>query len=310
MIQDLADWFEASHRRLPWRESYDPYHVWVSEVMLQQTRVETVVPYYNRFLERFPGLKDLAAAEENEVLLLWSGLGYYNRARNFQEAARRVVHDHNGTIPKDYDTLLALPGIGRYMAGAIMSIGFNEPYPIVDGNVRRVLSRLNGWSEGNPKSLWIAATEMVESAEPRSINQAMMELGATICTFKAPKCTTCPLRDSCRGYISGNPENIPVPRRRKKTVHVHLMAVIDRNKRGFLMQEMNGFWEFPTFDELPAGLFQRQGNCRHTITHHRIVVDVYRGRLGKLKGYRRMAFENLPATSLTRKIHRVIEDKK
>ena len=305
MIQFLVDWFEASHRALPWRESYDPYHVWVSEVMLQQTQVDTVLPYYDRFLERFPGLEDLAAAEEADVLRLWSGLGYYSRARNFREAARRVLDDHGGTIPKDYDTLLALPGIGRYMAGAIMSIAFNEPYPIVDGNVRRVLSRLNGWAQEDPNSLWSAATEMVQSGEPRIVNEAMMELGATICTFKAPKCAACPLRAHCKAYASGNPESIPAPRKRQKTVQVRFVAIIDRNERGFLMRETDGFWEFPTFNELPDGSFEKLGNCRHTITHHRIVVDVYRGRLGRRKGYRRVAFENLPATSLTRKIHAI-----
>ena len=305
MIQALVDWFEASHRALPWRESYDPYHVWVSEVMLQQTQVDTVLPYYDRFLERFPGLEALAAADEDEVLRLWSGLGYYSRARNFREAARRVVDDHGGTIPKSYDTLLALPGIGRYMAGAIMSIAFNEPCPIVDGNVRRVLSRLNGWREEDPKSLWSAATEMVQSGEPRIVNQAMMELGATICTFKAPKCAACPLHARCKAYAGGNPESIPSPRKRQKTVQVRFLAVIDRNKRGFLMREADGLWEFPTFDELPDGSFEKLGNCRHTITHHRIVVHVYEGKLGRRKGYRRVPFEDLPVTSLTRKVHAI-----
>ncbi len=309
MIQALVDWFEASHRALPWRESYDPYHVWVSEVMLQQTQVDTVLPYYDRFLERFPELEDLAGADEDEVLRLWSGLGYYSRARNFREAARRVVDDHDGTIPKDYDTLLALPGIGRYMAGAIMSIAFNKPYPIVDGNVRRVLSRLNGWAEEDPKSLWNAATEMVQSAEPRIVNQAMMELGATTCTFKAPKCPACPLGARCKANAGGNPESFPARRKRQKTVQVRFLAVIDRNERGFLMRETDGFWEFPTFDELPHGSFAKLGSCRHTITHHRLLVDVYEGKLARRKGYRRVAFEDLPVTSLTRKIHATVLEK-
>ena len=309
MIQALVDWFEASHRALPWRESYDPYHVWVSEVMLQQTQVDTVLPYYDRFLERFPGLEDLAAADLEEVLRLWSGLGYYSRARNFHEAARRVADDHDGTIPNDYDALLALPGIGRYMAGAIMSIAFNKPYPIVDGNVRRVLSRLNGWAEEDPKSLWNAATEMVRSVEPRIVNQALMELGATVCTFKAPKCVSCPLGPRCKAFAGGSPESLPAPRKRRKTVHVRFLAVVDRNERGFLMRESGGFWEFPTFDELPHGSFAKLGNCRHTITHHRIAVDVFTGKLGRRKGYRRVAFEDLPVTSLTRKIHAITDRK-
>src|SRR5262245_43388378 len=149
-VDRLAAWFAESQRPLPWRETYDPYHVWISEVMLQQTQVETVLPYYHRFLSELPGIRALAAADEDQVLTLWSGLGYYSRARNLMAAAQMVVQDHGGVLPDDYDRLLELPGVGQYMAGAILSIAFNKPYPIVDGNVRRVLCRIYGWTDDEP----------------------------------------------------------------------------------------------------------------------------------------------------------------
>ncbi len=302
MIQALVDWFDRGHRPLPWRERYAPYHVWVSEVMLQQTQVDTVLPYYHRFLERFPTLDELAEAEEEDVLRLWSGLGYYNRARNFRAAARLVVRRHDGRIPSSYDELLELPGIGRYMAGAILSIAFNKPYPIVDGNVRRVLSRFYGWKEEQPKAVWEAAEEIVRSGEPRIVNQALMELGATVCSAKAPQCLPCPWNSKCVALKLGIAESIPAPRKRPRTVHVQLAAVIDQNQHGFLMRETEGMWEFPTFTDLPTGSFEKVGHCRHSITHHRMEIDVYEGKLGRTKGYRRKAFDNLPITSLTRKI--------
>src|SRR5262249_15435829 len=160
------------------RQSYDPYEVWVSEVMLQQTQVETALPYYDRFIREFPTVEALARADEEQVLKLWAGLGYYRRAKNLMAAARDVVDKHGGQVPSDFEALLALPGVGEYMAGAILSIAFNKPYPIVDGNVRRVLSRLYGWAEENPKALWDAARLIVRQHEPRSVNQALMELGA------------------------------------------------------------------------------------------------------------------------------------
>src|SRR6185295_11669497 len=178
MLDSLVAWFSENQRPLPWRISYDPYHVWVSEVMLQQTQVETALPYYERFIREFPTVEVLAAAKEERVLTLWAGLGYYRRAKNLMAAARVVVEKHGGALPADYDALLELPGVGQYMAGAILSIAFNKPYPVVDGNVRRVLSRWHGWTEENPKALWDAAAQVARDAEPRLVNQALMELGA------------------------------------------------------------------------------------------------------------------------------------
>src|SRR5215831_15430258 len=162
--------------------------------MLQQTQVETALPYYDRFIREFPTINDLAGADEERVLRLWAGLGYYRRARNLMAAARLVTEQHGGKVPSDYDTLIDLPGVGPYMAGAILSIAFNKPYPVVDGNVRRVLSRVYGWTEENPKALWDAASRIAREAEPRLVNQALMELGAKVCSFKSPRCLLCPVQ--------------------------------------------------------------------------------------------------------------------
>jgi A/G-specific adenine glycosylase len=157
VLAQLISWFEENQRPLPWRHSYNPYQVWISEVMLQQTQVETAIPYYERFIQEIPTLEALARAPEDRVLRLWAGLGYYRRAKHLMAAARQIVSKHGGKMPSEYDAVLELPGIGQYMAGAILSIAFNKPYPVVDGNVRRVLSRVHGWTEDNPKRLWEAA---------------------------------------------------------------------------------------------------------------------------------------------------------
>ncbi len=303
LTRALAAWFRKNQRPLPWRKTYTPYTVWVSEVMLQQTQVETVIPYYERFVRRFPTLDALATSEESEVLKLWSGLGYYNRARNFRRAAKLVVAQDEGQVPADYDRLLELPGVGRYMAGAIMSIAFDKRYAIVDGNVRRFLCRVHGWPDPKERDLWRAAGEVVRSGRPRVVNQAMMELGATVCTFRAPRCEVCPCNKGCIAHAAGTEEQIPAPRARPDTVRVHLYAIVDDGKRGLLMAERDGLWEFPTLTEPPAGDFEKVGTCRHTITHHRLRVDVYRGKFGRKAGYKRVRFEDVPVSSLTRKIH-------
>jgi A/G-specific adenine glycosylase len=276
--------------------------------MLQQTQVDTVLPYYARFLDRFPTLEALASAPEDQVLSLWSGLGYYARARNLTAAARQIVDDHGGKIPADFDALIALPGIGRYMAGAIMSIAFNQPYPIVDGNVRRVLARLHGWVEPKDSEVWAAAGAMVERAEPRVVNQAMMELGATVCTFRKPDCAVCPCEEGCAAKMLGRQAEIPAPRKRPETVRVELCAIVDHNRNGVLMKEEKGFWQFPMLDDLPEGKFSKVGHCRHAITHHRVEVDVFEGRMPDGNRYCRVRFEGVAVTSLTRKIMRVYED--
>jgi len=307
MHDALVHWFQENRRDLPWRAAYDPYHVWVSEVMLQQTQVETALPYYSRFLTALPTVHALAGADEHEVLTLWAGLGYYSRARNLQAAAKAVVREHGGMIPEDYELLRTLPGIGQYMAGAVMSIAFNKPYPVVDGNVRRVLSRIYGWTGENPKQLWEAADRLVHQAEPRIINQALMELGATVCSFRAPRCLICPVQGECVAFRQGTQEQIPAVKKRPETVRVMLAAVVQREKDLYRMRKEKGLWEFPMFGELPRGEFTRAGSCRHTITHHRLEVNVYTGELGQGDGYEWKDFNAVPVSSLTKKIHGVAQ---
>ena len=301
MLEPLINWFKENQRPLPWRASYDPYHVWVSEVMLQQTQVETALPYYEKFIHEFPSVEALAGADEERVLTLWAGLGYYRRAKHLMAAARDVVERHAAKIPGDYDALLNLPGVGQYMAGAILSIAFNKPYPVVDGNVRRVLSRVHGWMDENPKALWDAAARVVREAEPRLVNQALMELGAKICSFRAPRCLICPIQGSCVAFKTGMQDKIPPVKKRPATVHVHLFAVIHRKRSTYLMKRVDGMWEFPTFSELPTGSFRRVGQCRHTITHHRLDVSVFVGDL-ESKEFVWKEIGDIPISSLTRKI--------
>lgn len=302
MHEDLVRWFNENQRALPWRVDYDPYHVWVCEVMLQQTQVETALPYYDRFLKKLPTIHALANADEHDVLTLWAGLGYYSRARNLQAAAKIVVKEHGGIIPSDHETLRTLPGIGQYMAGAIMSIAFNKAYPIVDGNVRRVLSRVYGWTGDNPKQLWEAAERLVHQAEPRALNQALMELGATVCSFRAPRCLVCPLQHVCVAFMDGTQDTIPAVKKRPETIRVLLNAVVHLRDGLYLMKKQKGLWEFPMFSELPSGSFTRVGSCRHTITHHRLEVNVYTGSVEKTDGFEWKEFSAVPVSSLTKKI--------
>lgn len=306
MLDPLVNWFKENQRHLPWRITYDPYQVWVSEVMLQQTQVETALPYYERFIKEFPSIEHLAGAGEERVLALWAGLGYYQRARNLMAAARIVAEKHDGKLPAGYDELIALPGVGQYMAGAILSIAFNKPFPVVDGNVRRVLSRVYGWTEENPKALWDAAARIVRESEPRMVNQAVMELGAKICSFKSPRCLLCPVQQYCIAFRTGMQDKIPPVKKRPATVRVHLFAVVHQKAGRCLMREVDGMWEFPMFSELPAGNFERAGSCRHTITHHRLDVSVYRGEIGTADGIWKKP-DTVPISSLTRKIFKAAD---
>ncbi|MCA9737139.1 MAG: A/G-specific adenine glycosylase [Gemmatimonadetes bacterium] len=253
----LLDWYQAHRRELPWRKDSDPYAVWVSEMMLQQTQVATVIPYFERWLTLFPDVATLAAAEEADVLHAWQGLGYYSRARNLLKGARAVVSEHAGRVPADVEQLRALPGVGPYTAGAIASIAHNRAEPTVDGNVIRVLSRLYAL-EGDPtkaapkRRLWELAAELVPASAPGDFNQALMELGATVCTPRAPRCEGCPVEGSCLARARGTVELRPPPRKRGPVPHVHVLSLVvwtaeartllvQRPERGLLA----GLWEFP-----------------------------------------------------------------
>src|SRR3954447_16114758 len=251
----LLTWFDQHRRDLPWRRTSDPYKIWLSEVMLQQTRVETVLPFYNRFLERFPTVEDLARAEVEEVLALWSGLGYYRRARQLHAAAREIAAA--GAFPSTLEGLLALPGIGAYTTAAVASIAFGVAAPVMDGNVERVLSRClaldaDPHASAGRRQLLAAAAELLDPLRPGDSNQALMELGATLCSPRNPKCLLCPLRSGCRAAAEGDPERYPVPKtKREPERHRLLVAVVEEASGVLLFRRpddstlLAGTWELP-----------------------------------------------------------------
>jgi A/G-specific adenine glycosylase len=254
----LLQWFKKKGRDLPWRKTRDPYAIWVSEVMLQQTQVATVIPYYKNFLKSFPTVHHLSKADLSKVLKIWEGLGYYSRARNLHRASRIVMNHFNGKIPNQMKDLLNLPGIGRSTAGAILSFAFNKAAPILDGNVKRVFSRLFAVS-GSPgerkteQLLWQISESLIPKGFSNPFNQAIMDLGSMLCTPKDPQCLRCPLRLLCKGYLSGKPESYPPRVIRRKIPHITaLSAVIEKDKKVLLNQRppvglLGGLWEFPNW---------------------------------------------------------------
>jgi A/G-specific adenine glycosylase len=248
----LLDFFARRKRDLPWRETDDPYRILVSEIMLQQTRVETVVPYYRRWIERFPDAATLAGADEEEVLLHWKGLGYYRRARNLQGAARAIVAEHGGVVPTDAESLETLPGVGPYTAGAVASIAFGESVPAVDGNVRRVLSRILDDPDPSTSRLRSVAGRLVDPDSPGDFNQALMELGATICTPGDARCGRCPVKAWCAAAEAGTVAERPVrrPRREVPRLVEAVAVVLDPASRVLLRKRppdglLGGMWECP-----------------------------------------------------------------
>jgi A/G-specific adenine glycosylase len=255
--RSLLRWAEGHLRRLPWRATpRNPYHVWVSEIMLQQTRVDTVTPYFTRWVERFPDVQTLAAAPIDDVLKAWEGLGYYARARNLRAAAKTIVSDHGGNVPDSRAALQRLPGVGRYTAGAILSIAFGQNEPVLDGNVRRVLSRMFAVEEPNrtrlDSLLWKIAEVLLPLGSAGLFNEALMELGATVCLPRAPLCAGCPWAFACAARKEGRQEEFPARVRRPATPHYEVTAaVIWKNPSEFLVAQraasglLGGLWEFP-----------------------------------------------------------------
>lgn len=252
----LLSWYHTQKRILPWRDHPDPYAVWVSEIMLQQTRVETVIPYFEKWMNLFPTVKALSSADEQDVLNAWEGLGYYSRARNLHKAAKIVVEKFNGELPRNLDDLRSLPGIGRYTVGAIASMAFGMDEPTLDGNLRRVFARLFDVgafadSPAGEKILWGLAAEHLPKGQAGDYNQALMDLGATICLPKNPRCLLCPLMDLCQARQNGRQELRPVLKPKKETPqYIHAAAVIVRRGRVLLRQRpadglLGGMWEFP-----------------------------------------------------------------
>jgi len=255
----LLAWFDRHRRDLPWRRDRDPYRIWVSEVMLQQTTVAAVVPYFERFIKRFPDAASLAAADEQAVLHLWQGLGYYRRARNLHAAARRLIADHGGQLPDDPEVWSALPGIGRYILGALLSQAFDRRLPIVESNSQRVLCRLFGESAPERSWLWTKAEELLPRRRAGDFNQAMMELGALVCTPAAPRCAACPVRADCTSFADGSQDRIPAKAKSPATVEVREVAVVIRRGPTVLLAQRPpdarrwaNMWEFPQ-DELRDG---------------------------------------------------------
>jgi len=270
---NLLDWFSVNQRPLPWRVHYEPYQVWISEMMLQQTQVKTVLPYFDRWMKAFPDIKSLAAASEEEVLKLWEGLGYYSRARNLHKAAMQIMEKHGGEFPSNFDEILELPGIGKYTASAIASIAFNQDYPVVDGNVIRVISRLMNYGEDTKQPLAEAqisswADKLFPKGKGRMFNQAMMEFGALQCRPGAPECSKCPLSSDCTAYQKGTVEMLPNRGPKKELENIDVaIAVIRKGDEVFIQKRpsvglMGGLWEFPggkiKMGEKPQAALERE----------------------------------------------------
>lgn len=279
----IVAWFKTHQRDLPWRHTRDPHAIHVSEIMLQQTQVKTVIPYWERWMRELPTIAALADAREDHVLKLWQGLGYYSRARNLQKAARLIVQNHNGVFPESFDAILDLPGVGRYTAGAIASIAFGQARPIVDGNVARVLSRQLGSNADH----WPNAKLLVEAAAPAcsELNQGLMELGATICLPRQPLCSACPIRKTCVAFLQDRIGEFPAPSQRAKTTARRFRASLIRKNGSILLRkraagQVNaGYWELPNDEVATPAKATSQPLCtiKHTITRYRMTLEVHVG---------------------------------
>jgi A/G-specific adenine glycosylase len=306
----LLHWYDAHRRDLPWRRDADPYRVWVSEIMLQQTRVAAVLDHYARWMHRFPTVQALAAAREQSVLAVWSGLGYYHRARRLHQSAKVIARERHGEFPRTAEAWSELPGIGPYTAAAIASIAFGEPVAVVDGNVERVLERLFGRSEGR-ESTWQRAESLLDRARPGDFNQAMMELGATICTPRAPQCPLCPLHEWCQSRGADAPA--PQPKRKRKQLHY---AFARRGNSVLLVQrasdasKMAKMWELPETDTVNPTK-EVLAKFRHSITDTDYEVSVLPAPAALLRSLHRNArwftrkqWQKLALTGLARKVLR------
>lgn len=277
IVNILLRWFAANARDLPWRRTRDPYAIWVSEIMLQQTQVGTVIPYWERWMRQLPDIRSLARASEQQVLKLWEGLGYYTRARNLHRAAKLLNGD---PFPTKFEDILALPGIGRYTAGAICSIAFDHPTPVLDGNVRRVLSRVFATNHG----LWELAEKLVtRTAECGALNQALMEVGAMICMPREPRCTECPVRACCLARKSNHIDEFPAKPKRAEITHRRFAVFVYEHKGRYLVRQRPhdvvnaGLWEFPNreVNDNPVGKGTPICSFQHTITRYRIAVEAF-----------------------------------
>ena len=309
LVSALLDWFAANARDLPWRRTQDPYAIWVSEIMLQQTQVKTVLPFWDRWMRELPTIEAAAHASPDKIHKLWEGLGYYHRARNLQKAAQIILKEHKGVFPKTFDAILELPGIGRYTAGAISSIAFNQPMPILDGNVVRVLTRIYGIAsdpreKGTNAQLWTLATELVKNTKNCShLNQSLMELGALVCAPRNPQCLVCPVKKLCVAFKENRTEELPNLGKRAAATARRFVAFVVEHRGKFLVQQrpenvVNAhLWEFPNV-EVNGGLanaaeiFKSQFGfvppelhalpaVKHSITRYRMTLEGFRVSLQK-----------------------------
>ncbi|MCH7977983.1 MAG: A/G-specific adenine glycosylase [Acidobacteria bacterium] len=341
--QKLLKWYDLHKRSLPWRKTRDPYRIWVSEIMLQQTRVQAVVPFYERFVRLFPDVQALAAADEQRLLACWSGLGYYSRARNLQKAAQMIVREYAGSFPSDLRAALRLPGVGEYTAAAVLSIAYGVPLPVLDGNVARVLARLYALPD-DPKTArgkkilrqW--ANALLSRRRPGDCNQAFMELGATLCLPRQPRCRQCPLRSHCLALRRNQVERYPAVRKQSKPVTRRFTTALAFDAAGRVLlvrrartaEWMGGFWESPLWEENSReGASRHQnlhrneeprngirlgsllGHVQHTITSNRLHVAVYAARMDRRVVVPRERWvslrqmNQLPVTTITRKALRL-----
>ncbi len=337
-LRGLLPWFERHRRDLPWRHTCDPYQIWIAEVMLQQTTVRTALPRFEAFLARFPDVATLAGASEEDVVAAWSGLGYYHRARNLHRAARYLLERHAGRFPRGLPAALAVPGVGLYTASAVLSIAFGLPLPVVDGNVRRVLARiftLRGKAWRKDSSYYNLAGELLDTRAPGAWNQALMELGATICAPRRPACPACPVARTCLARAQGVQETLPEGRTARPAVAVTVAAaLIEKTGRFLLVRReggrlLGGMWEVPQTSldgegrpALVRELRDRHGlevtvgpllaTTRHAITYRRIRVEVFSARLTRppaldpeqARWVTPAEARSLPVSSLTHKILR------
>ncbi len=311
----LTSWYKRNLRPLPWRETLDPYRIWISEIMLQQTRAQAVIPYYEKFLKRFPNVGALAQASEPEVLACWSGLGYYSRARNLRKAAQIVEREG---FPREYESIRALPGVGPYTAAAIASIAFGRPHAVLDGNVMRVIARLRNdpgdiGSSATKARFQKVADELLSRRNAGRFNQAFMELGATVCLPKTPRCPLCPVSGYCQARAAGTASTLPVKLRPKRTVAVEkTLVLLERKKRLLLWQRpeesslMPGFWELPEPDQIPGvRLHDIAGSFHQSITNRRYTIQVIRGAVPRtprgLRWVHRSELGALPLSTSARK---------
>jgi len=279
----LAAWFRKAARDLPWRLTRDPYAILVSEIMLQQTQVATVIPFYERWLTRFPDFASLAAAEESDVLSVWQGLGYYSRARNLHRAAKTVVEIHGGEMPRGPELIRTLPGIGRYTAGAVASFAFDLPEPLVDANVARVLARLLNLhdpidSTAGQSALWSTAIALVPEKGARTFNGALMELGALLCTPRTPQCLLCPIRSHCAAFANGTEESLPRKKPRRKQVALSEPCAWTVSRGRILLEQQTGkrwrgLWKLPALPAAPDT--EPLITLDYPFTHHRVTLSIF-----------------------------------